>query len=249
MSLIKTPDEILILVESGRILAESVTKVLSVVESGVTTSDLDDFFVETIRKLGAKPAFLGYKGYTKTICTSVNDQVVHAIPGKVTLADGDIIGVDCGVVFEGMYTDMARTVAVGSITDEARRLIEVTKEALQAGIQQMIVGNTVGDISAAVQAVGDREKLGIVRDLVGHGVGHAVHEEPAVPNYGRAGTGLRLEVGMVLAVEPMFTLGGDDVIFEKDGWTVTTADGTLSAHFEDTIVVTEAGPHIVTKTA
>ncbi len=232
--------------ESGKILAQSVAAVLAQVKPGVTTDELDAFFVETIRALGAKPAFLGYKGYKKSICTSVNDQVVHAIPGKVRLVEGDIIGVDCGVVYAGMYTDMARTVPVGEIPPKTQRLLSVTEEALRAGVAAMVPGNTIGDISAAVQMVADREGYGIVRELVGHGVGHAVHEEPSVPNYGRAGKGLRLEVGMVLAVEPMFNMGRDAVVFEDDGWTVRTADGTLSAHFEDTIAVTEAGPDVVT---
>lgn len=246
MGVIKTKKEIEALTESGNILARAMEQVLSRVTPGVTTDELDQLFTTIIKGLGAEPSFFGYQGYPKSICTSVNDEVVHAIPGKRKLKQGDIIGVDCGVRYKGYCTDMARTVAVGTISDEATRLIDVTRESLRLGIEQLHPGHTIGDIGAAIQKYVEKHHYSVVRVLVGHGVGEDVHEEPQVPNYGRAGTGLQLEVGMVLALEPMVNIGEPEVVFEEDGWTVRTADGTLSAHFEDTILITDAGPKLLT---
>lgn len=248
MGIIKTEKEIELIRESGKILVEAVSITLDAVKPGVTTNDLDAVFVDAIKKYAAAASFLGYKGYPKSICTSVNDQVVHAIPGGQVLEEGDIIGVDCGVRFKGYCTDMARTVPVGQIPDELTQFLRVTHEALQSGIAQLHPGNTIGDVGAAIQKHANDNGYGVVRVLVGHGVGEDVHEEPQVPNYGKAGEGVKIEAGMVLAVEPMFNLGTADVeLDEKDGWTVRTADGALSAHFEDTIAVLETGPEVLTQ--
>lgn len=247
MALIKSPERIRAGRESGAILAAALDVLIAAARPGVTTNALDALFVSTIEARGAQSAFLGYKGYPKSICTSINDQVVHAIPGPTALKEGDIIGLDCGVIYKGFYTDMARTIGIGHITPEAQQLIEVTARALDQGIEQMIPGNHIGDISYAVQQTIAPYGYGIVRVLVGHGVGDAVHEEPNVPNYGQAGRGMELKAGMVLAVEPMVNIGGKDVVFGDDGWTVSTADGTLSAHFEDTIAIGEHGPEILTR--
>ncbi len=247
MALIKSPERIQAGRESGAILARALDVLIAATRPGVTTDELDALFVKTIEACGAQPAFLGYKGYPKSICTSINDQVVHAIPGSTVLKEGDIIGLDCGVIYKGFYTDMARTVGVGHIMPEAQQLIDVTARALDRGIEQMIPGKHIGDISHAVQQTVTPYGYGIVRVLVGHGVGDAVHEEPNVPNYGQPGRGMELKVGMVLAVEPMINIGKDAVVFGDDGWTVSTADGTLSAHFEDTIAIGVDGPEILTR--
>lgn len=249
MALIKTLDQIQSGRKSGALLAEAMDVLCAAVKPGMTTNDLDALFVDFLKQRGATPTFLGYKGYPKTICASVNNQVVHAIPSNRVLEDGDIIGIDCGLKYEGFITDMARTVAVGSISEEAQRLIEVTRVALQKGIEQLYPGNMIGDIGAAIQTSVESHGFGVVRSLVGHGVGDEVHEEPNVPNYGIAGTGMILEPGMVLALEPMVTLGHHDVEMERDGWTIVTADGTLSAHFEDTIAVVADGHEVLTKQA
>ncbi len=247
MSLIKTPKELDIMRESGRILAHGVSTVLNAVAPGVSTNELDALFLETITKDSGEPSFFGYRGYPKNICTSINEEVVHAIPTNRTLKEGDIIGIDCGVRFQNFCTDMARTVPVGKISEDVKKLIEVTEESLRLAIEQLVPGNTIGDIGATVEEYAHQFGYGIVRSLVGHGVGQDVHEEPAVPNYGTRGTGMILKEGMVLAIEPMFNVGGDEVVFdEEDGWTVRTADDTLSAHFEDTIAITADGPEILT---
>lgn len=249
MGVIKTPEQVAAVQESGAILARAVAQTLDAVKPGITTAELDALFERVVRDAGATPSFLGYKGYPKSICTSVNDEVVHAIPSEErTLQEGDIVGIDCGVRYKGMCTDMARTVPVGKITSELERLISVTRKSLRAGIEQLHPGNTLGDVGHAIQQYADDAGYGIVRVLVGHGVGEDVHEEPQVPNYGSPNTGLRIEEGMVLAIEPMFNLGRAEVSFdEEDGWTVRTADGSISAHFEDTIVVTADGPEVVTQ--
>jgi methionyl aminopeptidase len=248
MGIIKSKDQIQAARESGKILATAVFATLEQVKPGITTDELDAFFAECIAQHGAEASFLGYNGYPKSICTSVNDEVVHAIPGSRVLQEGDIIGVDCGVRYKGMCTDMARTVAVGSVSDELTSLMNVTEQALRSGIQQLHPGNRIGDVGAAVERHAHDPGYGIVRVLVGHGVGEDVHEEPQVPNYGKAGSGRVIEEGMILAVEPMFNLGTEEVDFdEEDGWTVRTADGSMSAHFEDTIAVTKNGPEVLTR--
>jgi methionyl aminopeptidase len=246
MGVIKTPAQLHALAESGKILATGVMATVAAVKPGVSTDELNELFDTTIRALGAEPSFLGYKEYPKSICTSINDEVVHAIPGKRILQEGDIIGVDCGVRYKGMCTDMARTVGVGTLSANTQRLLDVTEEAMKLGIAQLVPGNTIGDIGAAIQNYVESRGYSVVRVLVGHGVGTKVHEEPQVPNYGRKGEGMKLESGMALAIEPMVNMGTAEVIFEKDGWTVRTTDGTLSAHFEDTVIITENGPQVVT---
>ncbi len=193
------------------------------------------------------PAFLGYHGYPKTLCTSLNEQVVHGIPSKRTrLEEGDVLSVDVGAVFEGYFGDNARTFGVGTITDEARRLMSVTERSLAEGIKACVVGNRLFDIGNAVQRTAEGAGFSVVREYVGHGIGRAMHEDPNVPNYGRAGAGPRLEEGMVFAIEPMVNAGGAAVDSLPDGWTVVTRDGSLSAHFEHTVAITAAGPVILT---
>lgn len=247
MALIKTEAEIQIMKEGGAILAAGMKAVLPHIAPGITTDELDQLFVKTIRAHGAESSFFGYRGYPKAICTSVNDEVVHAIPGTRLLKEGDIIGLDCGVRYNGYCTDMARTVGIGMIDPEAQRLIDVTRAALERAIAVMRPENRIGDIGYAVQSWVEAHGYNVVRVLVGHGVGTDVHEQPAVPNYGTPGTGMRLAPGMMLAVEPMVNKGTADVVFdEADGWTVRTADGALTAHFEDTILITDARPLVLT---
>ncbi|MBI2363223.1 MAG: type I methionyl aminopeptidase, partial [Elusimicrobia bacterium] len=194
-----------------------------------------------------KPAFGGYRGYPATLCVSVNDEVVHGIPSRRrVLAEGDIVGLDLGLVWKGFYADSAVTHPVGKASPEANRLVETTSKALEAGLAQACVGHRVGDIGEAVQAVAEKAGYSVVREFVGHGIGRSLHEDPPVPNYGRRGTGLRLTPGMVLAIEPMVNAGGPDVKVLADGWTAVTADGAISAHFEHTVAVTEDGPRVLT---
>ncbi|MCW1930393.1 MAG: type I methionyl aminopeptidase [Candidatus Kerfeldbacteria bacterium] len=248
MAIIKTKAEIAILREGGHILAEAMQHLSTAVRPGVTTNDLDKMFVEFITARGATASFLGYHGYAKSICTSINEEVVHGIPSDRMLQEGDIIGVDIGIRYKKFCTDMARTFAVGKISMPAQHLIDVTRNSLDEAIPVLRAGNTIGDIGATIQQCVEAEKCSIVRVLVGHGVGQSVHEEPQVPNYGKRGKGRVLEVGMVLAVEPMVNIGSSKVEFdEDDGWTVRTADRSLSAHFEDTIAILEDGPEILTR--
>jgi methionyl aminopeptidase len=196
--------------------------------------------------MGGIPTFKGYHGYPCSICASVNDEVVHGIPGDYVLQEGDLLSIDIGTTLDGYVSDSAATVAIGNVSHEAQRLMDVTQECLMIGIAQMQSGNRVGDIGAAVQAHAEKHGYGVVRELVGHGVGRAMHEEPQVPNYGKRGTGVELRPGLVLAIEPMITQGAHAVKILKDGWTVVTADGKLAAHFEHTIAVTDGGPKILT---
>jgi methionyl aminopeptidase len=214
---------------------------------GVTTKDLDRIAREGIQKAGAKPAFLGYRKYPASLCVSVNEQVVHGIPGNRPLQDGDIVGLDLGAVVDGYYGDAARTVAVGRVSDEALQLMRITEEALHKGIAQCWPGKRVGDIGHAVQTHAEAYGYSVVRDLTGHGIGTQLHEEPPVPNYGPAGRRQRLVPGMCLAIEPMLNVGGYEVRRLPDGWTEVTADGSLSAHFELTVAVTEQGPWILSE--
>jgi methionyl aminopeptidase len=211
----------------------------------VTTDELDRIAEAEIRRQGARPAFIGYRGYPKTLCTSVNDEVVHGIPGKRTLREGDVIGIDCGAVVSGYFGDAARTVGVGKIDLVTAELLEVTRKALDAGIAAARPGARVSDIGAAVEAVALVHGYGVVRDFVGHGVGTALHEEPQIPNYGPPGRGSLLKAGMVLAIEPMFNLGRAEVSVDPDGWTVRTRDRSTSAHFEHTIALEPGGAVIL----
>lgn len=233
--------------EAGRISARALRLVGEAVRPGVSTAELDAIAEEVIREAGAAPAFLGYHGYPKTLCTSINSQVVHGIPAEnVVLSEGDVLSVDVGAIFQGYYGDNARTFPVGEVSSLARQLLEVTEQSLAAGIEMCREGNRLFDIGHAVQQVAEGAGFSVVREYVGHGIGRAMHEDPNVPNYGVAGTGPRLEVGMVLAIEPMVNAGASDVESLSDGWTVVTKDGALSAHFEHTVAVGEHGPVVLT---
>lgn len=232
---------------AGRISARALRLVGEAVRPGISTAELDEIAEQAIREDGAVPAFKGYHGFPATLCTSVNDQVVHGIPSRsVVLRSGDVLSVDVGAIIDGYYGDNARTFPVGAASAEATRLLEVTEASLSAGIERCVVGGRLNDIGFAVQAVAEAAGFGVVREYVGHGIGSAMHEDPNVPNYGIAGTGPRLEVGMVLAIEPMVNAGGHKVHGLSDGWTVVTDDGSLSAHFEHTVAVTEGGPLVLT---
>ncbi|HLD44647.1 MAG TPA: type I methionyl aminopeptidase [bacterium] len=247
MIIIKSKDEIGFMRRAGRIVAGVLLKLGELIKPGVTTGELDRFAEDYIRAHGGLPTFLGYRGFPGSLCTSLNCEVVHGIPGKRKLIEGDIISIDCGVTLDGYIGDAARTYAVGQITADAARLIEGTEKALEAGMRQMKVGNRVGDVGCAVEGVAKQYGFGVVRDFVGHGVGRSMHEEPQIPNFGNPGTGPRLKTGMVFAIEPMLNLGGYEVKVLEDKWTVVTADGSLSAHAEHTVALTENGPEILTR--
>jgi len=233
--------------EAGRISARALRLVGDAVRPGVSTAELDEIAESAIREAGAAPAFKGYHGFPATLCTSLNQQVVHGIPSReIVLVEGDILSVDVGAIHDGYYGDNAATFAVGAISERAGLLLETTAAALRAGIEQCVVGNRLYDIGSAVQAVAEAQGFGVVREYVGHGIGRSMHEDPNVPNYGTAGTGPKLESGMVLAIEPMVNAGGYHVDALSDGWTVVTRDGSLSAHFEHTVAITEAGPLVLT---
>lgn len=232
---------------SGLILSRSLRAVVTAVRPGITTGELDRIARAAIEGEGAVPSFLGYQGYPASLCTSVNDEVVHGIPDNIrTLKEGDIIGLDLGVKFRGMFTDMATTVPVGTVSEEAQHLIAVTRKSLEKGLAKVRAGRTAGDIGHAVQAYVEKNGCGVVRDLVGHGVGHHIHEEPAIPNFGRAGSGEHLTAGMAIAVEPMVTAGAFTVLTDADGWTVRTKDGSSAAHEERTVLVTKRGFELLT---
>ena len=231
---------------SGKITSKVLTDLMKAARPGMTTGELDRMAEKGIRDLGGVPTFKGYHGFPASICASVNDEVVHGIPGSRVLHDGDLLSIDIGTTLEGFVSDSAATVTIGNVSQSAQRLLDVTQECLMIGIAQMQRGNHVGDIGAAVQAYAEKNGFGVVRELVGHGVGRAMHEEPQVPNYGKRGTGVELRPGLVLAIEPMITEGNYAVNILKDGWTVVTADGKLAAHFEHTIAVTDDGPKILT---
>jgi methionyl aminopeptidase len=246
MIIIKSAKEIELMRIAGRIVAETHEKLKEVIKPGITTKELDIIAEEYIRKSGALPAFKGYYGFPASICTSVNEQVVHGIPGHVVLKDGDIVGIDIGAIYEGYVGDAARTLGIGTISSDAERLIKVTQESFFAGIEYAREGNRLSDISHAIQQYVESHGYSVVRDLVGHGIGKAMHEDPQIPNYGLAGRGPRLAAGMALAIEPMVNQGKYAVKTLSDGWTVLTADGSLSAHYENTIVITKQAPELLT---
>lgn len=247
MIIIKSAAEIEAMREAGRVAALALSAARAAVAIGVTTAEVDEAAEAAILAEGAIPAFKGYGGFPATICASVNDQVVHGIPSKrVRLAEGDVFTIDVGAIVDGFYGDNADTVGVGRIDARSQLLIDTTREALFAGIEQCVVGNRLGDVSSAIEAIAVREGLGIVREYVGHGIGRAMHEDPNVPNYGRKGSGPVLQAGMVIAIEPMLNLGGDAVRVLGDGWTVVTADRSRSAQIEHTVAITESGPRILT---
>jgi methionyl aminopeptidase len=248
MIILKTPDEIEIMARASKLVAETLQALKREVKPGVTTDALDRLAEDFIRSRGGTPAFKGYRNYPKTLCASVNEQVVHGIPSKRALKEGDIIGLDLGAIVEGFYGDSALTLAVGRIDPRAEQLMTVTEEALYKGIEQAVVGNRLSDISSAIQRHVEAAGFSIVTDFVGHGIGRRLHEEPQVPNYGQPGQGPRLQTGMVLAIEPMVNMGGAAVQVLEDQWTAVTRDGSLSAHFEHTIAIQPSGPpRILTK--
>jgi len=246
MIVVKTHAQIDKMRQAGRIVAQTLDLMEKLARPGVRTIELDSAAEEFILAAGATPAFKGYMGYPATLCVSINDVVVHGIPGDQRLEEGHIVSVDVGVRLDGWYGDAARTIRIGEITPEATRLLDITQEALRRGISQARPGNRLGDISAAVQTFAEQNGYSVVRELVGHGIGQRMHEEPQVPNFGRPHTGPELKSGMVLAIEPMLNVGTHAVTFDADKWTVRTADGSLSAHFEHTVAITEQGPEILT---
>jgi methionyl aminopeptidase len=244
---LKSPTQIAHMREAGRILADAFRVCRDLVKPGVSTLEIDREVEALIRGRKAKPAFKGYRGFPATICASINEEVVHGIPAaRRRLREGDIIGLDLGAIVEGYYADAAVTLPVGEVSDEARRLLEVTRESLELAIAQCRPGQRLGDVSAAVQQHVERAGFGVVRAFVGHGIGRALHEDPQVPNFGEPGRGPLLRVGMVLALEPMVTMGHWEVRVLADRWTAVTADGSLAAHFEHTVAVTEHGPDVLT---
>ncbi len=246
---VKTEAEIEAMRTSGKMLATVLNLLREQIKAGMTTKELADIARDKLDELGGQPAFLGYQGFSDVICISVNDEVVHGIPSaQKVVKNGDVVGLDFGVTYEGMITDAAITVIVGGKGDDkVKQLARDTETALLEGIEQLRDGVRVGDIGSAIEKSLDKGGYGIVRDLVGHGVGHHLHEDPNIPNYGRPGTGPTLRAGMTIAIEPMCTLGGDDVVMSDDQWTIQTRDGSLSAHFEHTILITEDGYEILTK--
>jgi methionyl aminopeptidase len=246
MIILKSPREIRLMREAGRIAAQCLVELEERIRPGVTTGELAAWAEEFIRSRGAIPTFIGYHGYPAAICTSVNDEVVHGIPGPRRLEEGDILSVDVGATYAGYVGDHARTFPVGRVSAEAARLMQVTREALERGIARAVEGGFLGDIAHAVQEHVEANGYSVVREYVGHGVGREMHEDPQVPNYGPAGRGLRLRAGLVIAIEPMVNAGGHRVYTMPDGWTVRTADGSLSAHFEHTVAVTPDGPEVLT---
>ncbi|GAA0116394.1 type I methionyl aminopeptidase [Clostridium senegalense] len=246
MIIIKGDMEIEYMRNAGKVVADTLAKIESVIKPGITTAEIDKLAEEFILKQGAKPSFKGYGGFPATICASVNNEVIHGIPKNRVLEDGDIISVDCGAILNGFHGDAARTFPVGNISKEAEQLIKVTKECFFKGMENAVVGNRLTDISAAVQRHAESFGYSVVRDFVGHGIGRSMHEDPQVPNYGTAGRGPKLKHGMVLAIEPMINIGKCNVKVNSDGWTVVTSDGTLSAHYENTLAVLNSGPEILT---
>ncbi|MDO8471692.1 MAG: type I methionyl aminopeptidase [bacterium] len=247
MALIKTPTQLNLIRQAGQKLARVLVDIKTSVKPGVTTLALDQQIGNLISKERATPSFLHYEGYPYTTCISVNEQVIHAFPSTYQLKEGDIVTIDVGLWYKRVCVDAARTYAAGAISDTNRTLLTTTQKALQAGIAQAQVGQRIGAVSSAIQAVAQANKLGIVRSYTGHGVGTAVHEDPSVPNIGVKTDGPQIRAGMVLAIEPMFTLGSGDVYTENDGWTVVTVDKSWAAQFEDTVIVTPQGPEIVTR--
>ena len=248
MIILKSRQEIEKIRRACVIVADVLEGIVPLIRPGVTTQSLDEFAEKLILSAGAVPAFKGYRGYPKTLCTSVNSQVVHGIPSTdVALVEGDIISVDVGAIVEGFYGDAAKTFPVGRVAPEAERLISVTEEALFKGIAQTRAGNRLFDISAAVQQHVESNGFSVVRDFVGHGIGSNMHEDPQIPNFGERGQGPRIKPGMVFAIEPMVNKGGSATYVLQDGWTAVTADGSLSAHFEHTVAVTSEGPWVLSR--
>ncbi|MEO5358336.1 MAG: type I methionyl aminopeptidase [Nitrospirae bacterium YQR-1] len=247
MIIIKSEDEIRKISKASKIVAEILAKLGDFIKPGITTKDLELFSESLIKQSGGTPAFKGYRGYPSSLCVSINNEVVHGIPSaKRVLKEGDIVSVDIGVIHKGFIGDAAKTYAVGKIKQEAKRLLTVTEEALYKGIKEVKTTKRVSDISHAIQSYVESNGYSVVKAFVGHGVGRELHEEPQIPNYGAPNKGPRLKRGMVLAIEPMVNIGGHEVRILDDGWTAITEDGTLSAHFEHTVLVTEGEPEVLT---
>ncbi len=247
MIVLKSQDEIKKMEGACRIVAEVLQKLKDALVAGMTTKELDRIAESIIVSKKATPAFKGYKGYPATLCTSLNNQVVHGIPGDAVLNDGDIVSIDVGVLHEGFFGDAAITLPVGKVSDEADKLLKSTNESLYRGIEKAAAGNRLSDISSAVQKHVEQDGFSVVRNFVGHGIGRSLHEDPQIPNFGRPGEGPLLREGMTLAIEPMVNAGTWKVDVLDDGWTAVTNDGNISAHFEHTVVITENGPKILTK--
>jgi len=248
MVTLKSAREIAVMTRAGDILARTLERLRALVRPGITTEDLDAEAEAFIRShKGARPSFKGLYGFPKTLCVSIDEEIVHGIPSpKRVLKEGSIISIDCGVFLEGLHADSATTVAVGAISPEAQRLLDVTERCLEAGLAAAVLGNHIGDIGHAVQTVAEDAGFGVVRELVGHGIGSRFHEDPQVPNFGSPKRGPRLQAGMTLAIEPMITQGSPETRTLDDKWTVVTADGSLAAHFEHTVAVTPEGPKVLT---
>jgi methionyl aminopeptidase len=250
---IKTKEDIEIMHEGGKILAKILDQLKKNVRSGIATQELDKLAHELVLKFGAKPAFLNYKGFPATICISVNEEIVHGVPSERKLKKGDVLKLDMGVIFEDFYTDSAVTVLVGggvSLDKKIllnKKLIKVTKESLEVGIKQAKIGNTLGDVGSAIQEYVEKNKFSLIRDLVGHGIGRNLHEEPEVPNYGKPGTGPKIVEGMVIAIEPMVVTGDYEIVDGPGGFAYCTKDGSMAAHFEHTVAITKAGPLVLTR--
>ena len=247
MIFLKTQEEIELLRESNQLVGKTLGEVSKHIRPGISTLELDKIAEDFIRSNGGVPGFLGYGGFPNTLCISVNDEVVHGIPSSRRLEEGDVVSVDCGVVKNGFYGDSAYTFAVGEVSDEVKKLLQVTKDSLYKGIEQAVAGMRIGDIGYAVQSYAEANGFSVVRELVGHGVGLSMHMEPEIPNYGRRGTGPMLHAGDTIAIEPMASLGGEKIITDSDGWTISMKDGSLGAHFEHTVLITETGAEILTK--
>ena len=243
----KSPEQIALMRKAGRVVAEMHEECVRAAKPGATTMDLDRVARDVIDRRGARSNFLNYRGFPAVVCTSPNEVIVHGIPSDdVVLDDGDIVSIDCGAIIEGWHADAAVTVPVGEIDDESKRLIEVTRESLDRAIDEIVSGNRLGDVGAAVEGVAEDAGFSVVREYVGHGIGTAMHEEPQIPNYGPAGRGMKIKEGHVFAVEPMVNVGSAETETLADGWTVVTRDGRRSAHFEHTIAATDHGPEVLT---
>ena len=243
---LKTADEIEILRKNNLIVSKTLAEVAKLIKPGITTIQLDKRAEEFIRDHGAEPAFKGYKGFPATLCTSINEQVVHGIPDETILKEGDIISIDCGTYMDNYYGDSAFTFEVGEVKPEVRNLLKVTKESLELGVQQAINGNRLGDISYAIQNHAENAGYSVVREMVGHGIGKELHEPPEVPNYGKRGRGVKLQTGMVICIEPMINMGKKAIKQKDDGWTIVAADRLPSAHFEYAVVINKEKPDILT---
>ena len=241
----RSVDEIEMISKSCQIVADTIDMITEFVVPGCIVSDLDKKAENYIKSRGARPAFKGYMGFPSTLCVSIEDAVVHGIPGEIELEEGQIVGIDCGAELNGFYGDHAKTFAVGNISEDKKNLMTITEESLYKGIEKATPGNTVGDIGYAVQTHAESNGYSVVRELVGHGIGESLHEEPQVPNYGSPNQGYKLHAGMCIAIEPMINLGSREIYTDKDGWTILTADGKASAHFEHTIAILEDGPQIL----